>query len=144
MKKIIALLLWFTCVMVACESGKEKSERRSDPSRYPNGGSELAWLMRDLTDSLEIMRASLLQGKTVNFDLPIDHLLSAVPTEEGKTDDPHYQEMAKEFQRYLKEQPIAITQEQKDYFDGLVNRCASCHQKLCPGPLQKINKLKLP
>ena len=31
----------------------------------------------------------------------------------------------------------------KEGFNNLVNKCVECHQSFCPGPIKKINKLRI-
>ena len=36
--------------------------------------------------------------------------------------------------------PVA---DRSEVFNGLVQRCANCHGEVCPGPLDRINKLRI-
>jgi len=34
-------------------------------------------------------------------------------------------------------------QNKKEGFNNLVDKCVQCHQSFCPGPIKKINKLRI-
>lgn len=114
----------------------------TDPSTYPNGGSELAVLMREMYDDADLIKKSIL-----NKELPPDfrqkfaYLHWASPTD-STTKTEAYPDMAKAFMDNLE----ALYTE-KDAgkrikkFDIVIQNCVSCHQSHCPGPIKKIKKL---
>ncbi len=127
--------------LIVCYSCTEKGHTKEE--RYPNGGSELAWLMRDLTEQMEQRRQLLLDNKNPQtVILNVGHLLTAQPTEQGKNQSPQYISMAKDFQEYILKEPKEAAL-QIEHFNGTVIRCMNCHQQMCPGPTERIKKLTI-
>ncbi|NME66346.1 hypothetical protein [Flammeovirga aprica] len=140
MKKIIpivASISFILTTLICCQQPKEKVS-----SRYPNGGSELAWLMRNATDQMEAQRSAVLEGQPLNsIPLNVNHILTAVPTEEGKTASKDYQQKATQFIKHVAKQKDISLKGQMDYFNTTVSLCVNCHETQCPGPNVRIKKL---
>ncbi|MBD0401626.1 hypothetical protein [Flammeovirga sp. EKP202] len=127
------IILW------SCNNSKN-TERTS--TSYPNGGSELAWLMRDATDQMEAQKKAILNGDSINkLLLDVNHILTAVPTEEGKTTSPAYQAMAKQFLEHVGQQEQIPLEGQVEFYNATISQCINCHESQCPGPNVRIKKL---
>jgi len=110
----------------------------------PNGDSELALLMRQLFYDADSLKQSIINDKgnvSDEFISELERIHSAIPTDpEVKTaefiafNDLMINE-AKELQ--------AATDNKAEAFNQFVNRCINCHQVVCPGPIKRINKLKI-
>lgn len=134
------LLCLLIFLLFCCNHNALKENRTSN--NYPNGGSELAWLMRDATDQMEIQRAVVLKGEPFQkYSINMDHILTATPTEEGKTASMAYQEKAKQFIVHLQKKDTIPLQGQMKFFNETVAQCVNCHESQCPGPNVRIKKL---
>ncbi|WP_052444183.1 hypothetical protein [Flammeovirga sp. OC4] len=142
MKKYISIVASISFILlsfVRCQQPKEKVS-----SRYPNGGSELAWLMRGATDQMEAQRSAILKGESLNnIALDVGHILTAVPTEEGKTATKDYQQKAAMFIKHVAQQKEIPLEGQMEFFNNTVSLCVNCHETQCPGPNVRIKKLYL-
>lgn len=115
----------------------------TDSTIYPNGGSELAVLMREMYDD-----ADLIKKAVINKELPPDfrqkfaYLHSANPTDtDTKTEV--YPDMAKAFMDNLEALYAEKDAEKRiKKFDIVIQNCITCHQSHCPGPIKKIKKLQ--
>ncbi len=137
MKKV--LISFLVCVVVlACGEKEYKSKWNSNP----NGDSGLALLMREMFDETMNMKLSLEKGKRYNTTLLYDKLLTAQATEPHKAASKEYKAFAKQ---YIQQIDIYrnTCQDLKTCYKNMVTTCIGCHEAMCPGPLVKIDKLKL-
>ncbi|PKQ70064.1 hypothetical protein [Raineya orbicola] len=116
----------------------------TDSTLYPNGGSELAVLMREMYDDMDSIKKLVLKG-----ELPTDlkekfaYLHNATPTD-NDTKQENYPDMAKAFMDNLNR-----FYEEKDkkkriqLYKVVVQTCISCHQTHCTGVVKKIKKLEI-
>jgi len=110
----------------------------------PNGDSELALLMRDMYDKAELIKQDIISGEGTITKEYIDELArmhTAEPTDEGVQDAEFIA-----FGNLLISQANALyesKEHQADAFNSLVDRCVDCHHSFCPGPIKKINKLRI-
>ncbi|ANQ50888.1 hypothetical protein MY04_3537 [Flammeovirga sp. MY04] len=141
MNKILTLItsiFFMSVVMLSCQTSTK--ERTS--TNYPNGGSELAWLMRDVTDQMEAQRKAIIEGDSLQkFPLDVAHILTAIPTEEGKTSSPQYKTLADNFLKHVNQSKDIQLAGQVEFYNGTVSLCVNCHETQCPGPNVRIKKL---
>ena len=116
----------------------------TNPDIYPNGGSELAVLMREMYDDTDLIKKAIL-----NKELPLDfrqkftYLHWATPTDSTTKTDA-YPDMAKAFIDNLEALYAEKDAEKRiKKFDIVIQNCVSCHQGHCPGPIKKIKKLRI-
>ncbi len=136
MKKIIhivSLLLFYNC-------SNSTSEKSSQIIIDPNPTSEMAQLMRDMTLKLEGIKTAIENNEVLDenqLDFALIHNQKATDSSFVK---PHIKPMSESF-------AYAIEQFNKDpnssNYSTIINNCLSCHQLSCPGPVVRINKLKL-
>ena len=115
----------------------------TDSTTYPNGGSELAVLMREMYDDTDLIKKAV-----INKELPPDfrqkfaYLHWANPTDtDTKTEV--YPDMAKAFMDNLEAlYAEKDTEKRIKKFDIVIQNCITCHQSHCPGPIKKIKKLQ--
>lgn len=116
----------------------------TDSTIYPNGGSELAVLMREMYDDSETIKQAILSGKfPPDFREKFRYLHSATPTDKD-TKTEAYPDMAKVFEENLNQ----LYQEKDEKkrikrFNIVIQNCITCHQSHCPGPIKKIKKLNI-
>ncbi|MBB6459292.1 hypothetical protein [Flammeovirga kamogawensis] len=135
------LLMSYTLLLFGCENEQTQS-KEVICVQYPNGGSELAWLMRNASDRMEEQKETILKGKSIKLmPLDVNHILSAVPTESGKNTSELYKTMANRFLSHTNKLDSIPLEGQIKYYNQTVAQCVNCHETQCPGPLVRIKKL---
>ncbi len=132
----------------ACSNNKEEVFTEcEDPSVSvinPNGDSELALLMRQIYFDADTIKQHIISNEgnvTDEFIEKLEQVHTANPT------DPTVK--TPEFEAFNKLLILAAKAAKADGndkisgFNELVARCIDCHQSFCPGPIVKINKLKI-
>ena len=112
-------------------------QQSSKVQYYPNEMSEMALSMRTMVDKLKQAKKDIELGVTPN--LSIEDFKNAYFTDSSFQKE-GFNPMAdtlllaaKNFDEY----PSV------DNYEIVVNTCRSCHEYMCPGPLEMINKLDL-
>ena len=110
----------------------------------PNGDSELAKLMRDMTDYMVKTKNNIIAGDSL-LPYPAEfaqlHTAQATP---GMVDEQTMRLMGSTYLAALKDLYAGKPTERKEYYNAAVNACITCHQSVCPGPLKRIGKLAIP
>lgn len=111
---------------------------------HPNDDSELALLMRKMYEDADSIKQLIVNNEgniSKEYIDALERIHTATPTDAGvKTP---------EFKAYtelmVNEANALFSNEQnkKEGFNRLVNKCVECHQSFCPGPIKKINKLRI-
>lgn len=116
------------------------TEKSSQIIIDPNPTSEMAQLMRDMTLKLEEIKTAIENNEVLNenqLDFALIHNQKATDSSFVK---PHIKPMSESF-------AYAIEQFNKEpnssNYSTIINNCLSCHQLSCPGPVVRINQLKL-
>lgn len=112
-------------------------------SLNPNGDSELALLMREMYDSSASLKELIKKGKSpANFPEKFVKMQTAKPTD-VKVKNVTFDALSNEYLKSL----ISVHQSPKKElvvnYNLMVQKCINCHQVFCPGPIQKIGKLKM-
>ena len=130
---IFSLFLIWNC-------SNPKTEKSSQIIIDPNPTSEMAQLMRDMTLKLEGIKTAIENNEVLDenqLDFALIHNQKATDSSFVK---PHIKPMSESF-------AYAIEQFNKDpnssNYSTIINNCLSCHQLSCPGPVVRINQLKL-
>jgi hypothetical protein len=107
----------------------------------PNNTSEMALLMRDMFTELESIKAQLEAGESISSK----QLEFALIHEQEATDE-SFRKKGLEGMSIAYSQAVEAFNSSPDKkgFQTIVNNCISCHQSLCPGPLERIDNLILP
>lgn len=106
--------------------------------------SELAQLMRDMYSGQEQWKKEIENGK-IPKDFPEKYkkIHTAIATDSTVRTDV-FTIMSDEYLRSI--QKIINSensQSSKKNFNEMVNKCIVCHQSFCPGPISRIQKLKI-
>ncbi|MCP4122330.1 MAG: hypothetical protein GY751_11300 [Bacteroidetes bacterium] len=109
----------------------------------PNGSSELAVHMRDLSTDVELIKEQVLAGKAITVKADPKHILHAEPTEAGKTELPDYITYAEAYIHSVEMLKNSSTEDARQYYTTMVNSCINCHKSMCPGPVVRIKKFHL-
>lgn len=151
MKSFFKLLFCASVCLMAIEACQqtEKPEEKEQTilkkkTHNPNGDSELALLMRDMFDEAERIKKNIKNGQ--EFEVKLDHekILTAHATEPEKANSQQFKDFAKMYLANLEQLKKSNEENVEMVFQSLVSSCLSCHQQLCPGPMVRIKKLKMP
>jgi cytochrome c556 len=145
MKQFILIALAGICILAgafaACNSKPEDPKACETKPLNPNGDSELALLMREMTKSTESMSAALKNGT----DFPekpegFDKIINAVRTDSTIEQGP-YAIYANAWLGALDRLYAAPENKRPEMFNALVSNCESCHHAYCHGPLERIAQM---
>ena len=122
----------------ACEVSEEVSPIN------PNGDSELALLMRKMAVEVDSLKQLIMnENGNISDELitELERVHTAKPTDANVKTQQFiaYNELMINEAKALKE----TTVNKSERFNQFVNRCIDCHQVVCPGPIKRINKLKI-
>lgn len=139
----LLLMLLFSC----STEKKEASITEKVKVTNPNGDSELALAMRKIFDQTEEIKKSLNEGALI---IPDEYIENLRKFHTAKPTDPEVK--VEQFFGFVKAIDIAAQElektndfdTQKEQYSRVINACVQCHQEFCPGPIRRINKLKLP
>lgn len=109
----------------------------------PNGASELAALMREMTADLEKVRAGIESGAAPG-SLVARHtrIRCSWPTDPGDR-TPEFRALSHNYLTRLEALESAAPADRRAAFDAVVTACRSCHEHSCLGPIPRIEKLRL-
>jgi hypothetical protein len=141
MKKGFAMLAVGIIILVgACH---QQAKENCTASVNPNGDSELALLMRQMTAHLEKEKLKM-EADDAPGMMPqgFDKILTAKPTDTKQLSE-NFQEFAKMYLESLKAYHTAKPENYRLAYNNLVKTCISCHSQECPGPVKRIEKLKV-
>ena len=140
---VFVLLLGSIVLFSRCSREPKAEEEEcamDDPN--PNKSSELAILMRKMASHAEKTKGEVLAGKlTSTFPEEFRKIFTAIPTD-SLIKGNHFDEYATGYLKNL-EALYSGNQDLDAHYNSLVNSCTSCHENTCPGPLVRINKLKI-
>ena len=135
MKSLYLVIICF--ILLSCNSSDSEIKRTIID---PNDASEMALLMRQMSDDLDIIKNKILNGEDIIGDqLQFSQIHKMKTTDESFLSEGLTQ-MSIGFDLVVNnfnENPS------RDKYNTIVNNCISCHKCMCPGPLSRINKLIL-
>ena len=129
MKRLI-VCLWLFFTVFACQ-------QRANIQKYPNETSEMALSMRTMVDKLKQAKKDIKLGilpKLSIEDFKNEHFTDFSFQKQG------FNPMADELliaAKNFDESPSVVN------YEIVVNKCKSCHEYICPGPLEMINTLDI-
>ena len=142
-KQYLFIAFFSASAMMACNSNVPKSnEGNLLINQVPaNVDSEMTVLMREMYYNFEIIKDSIVAGKTVDRilfnDVRRTHWAS---TTDSTIMGPAFEGMTVDF--LDKVDSLLLEEVNKEmYFNLTVQACLNCHQEFCPGPMGKITKL---
>lgn len=110
----------------------------------PPKTSELAMMMREMVIFTDSTGKRLLADQDLlPFPESFLGLRTAEPTP-NMVDEKNFDPYAQAWLFHLNKLYTVPTAERIGVFNTLVQTCAACHTTMCPGPLVRINKMKLP
>ena len=139
----IASLVLFIYSACSTQEKKEEKEVKMEQSVNPNGDSELAILMRQMADEAELIKAQIEKGETPKVSVDYNEILTATATEPEKKATAAYGAFAEAHIQNMQLLEDSDTARMLSLYDNMINNCINCHQELCPGPLVRIEKMKM-
>lgn len=110
----------------------------------PPATSELALMMREMATFADSTAKRLLEDR----DLPPypDRFkgLKTAGSTPGMVQKNTFDPYADAWLHHLDRLYAVASDERVEVYNDLVSTCAACHTTMCPGPLVRINKMKLP
>lgn len=133
---IAAVGVLFFAGLMACEQA-DQPEKETEIVMAED--SELALLMRDMTEETVAIRRALKNGEQHPLWNRIEELHTATPTDSTRT-GPIFGAFSDSFIRSVKEMESADSLKVK-HFNAVIDRCMDCHGTYCPGPMKRIKML---
>jgi hypothetical protein len=150
---IILVSLSLSCFLYACSENKKTISVNSDSTidsvaaecetetiKDPNNPKPMALMMRQLAANADSMKQQIIRGEQLDSTrYPFIKFYLVEPTDPNVL-EPQFYENARLFQ----EAYIALfkhPKEQVKYHNLVINKCISCHENYCSGPLKRIRKL---
>lgn len=131
----------------ACNGGGEagaEARKPAPPAPPEHVVSELAQLMRDMTAFADSTKARLGRGEDLlPYPADFSRMTTATPTP-GMVDHRTYDPFAFAYLKQLDSLYKVPAAGRGQAYDELIQYCAACHGQVCPGPLVRINKLRMP
>ena len=135
MKSLYLAIICF--ILLSCNSSDSEIKRTIID---PNDASEMALLMRQMSDDLDIIKNKILNGEDIIGDqLQFSQIHKMKTTDESFLSE-GLNQMSIGFDLVVNnfnENPS------RDNYNTIVNNCIGCHKGMCPGPLSRINNLIL-
>jgi len=132
------------CILVssffACHN--KTKEESCEVINHPNKDSELALLMRELSEDTENVKSQIQKGETPVFFTEFENLHTAIPTDSDVREDGKYRAFSDIFIKSVEN--LLLTEDDKiDAYNFMVKKCIDCHKQICPGPIKRIRKLHI-
>jgi hypothetical protein len=130
------------CASILFSSCKDSGNQIN--SINPNGDSELALLMREMYDDALRMKKQIKQGEVPTIIKSFESIHAAKATEPEKASRPDYKLYGDAYLTAMQRIDTFIDwPSKKRAYNSMVESCITCHSSMCPGPIAKINKLKI-
>ena len=106
--------------------------------------SPLAQLMRDMTSFADSTKQRLLRGEDLlPYPASFQDMITAESTP-GMVDHRTFDPFAFSYLQQLDSLYKVVPAQREQAFDELIQYCTACHGQVCPGPLVRIKKLRMP
>lgn len=127
----------------SCETGSkgpQESQAESCAPLNPNGDSERALMMREMTRLAEGNAEALRKGGEL---LPYNGEFEKLASTSGTmtVDEDFFDAMSKGYLVHLKELYSSTPEKRIEAHNNLVQSCQDCHAQTCRGPLKRIDNM---
>jgi len=134
--RVLILIFLFAFVSSCVQNDKRIQETILDP----NEASQMAMLMREMFTKLDVIKSKIEDGEDIsNEQLQFVDIHDTETTDESFLTE-GFTSMSMGFNLLVNnfnESPS------NSNYKSIVNSCISCHQGMCPGPLERIDNLIL-
>jgi cytochrome c553 len=134
MKYLGAIVLFLT--LISCT--QEKEEKVFEHHEV----SEMASLMKQMAHINEQLKERIKNGEALGeFPANFEKILTASMTKNQEMDDffKQHAQLFLDTQKQIYDHP----ENARDYYNLSIDACIRCHEEKCPGPITRIQKLKL-
>lgn len=135
--KYYAILL--ILILFSCTQQKESQEEKVFEIHEV---SEMASLMKQMAHINEQLKERINNGEDLGeFPSNFENILTASMTKNQEMDEffKQHAELFLETQKAIYNNP----ENAKEYYNISIDACIKCHEEKCPGPISRINKLKI-
>lgn len=127
----------------SCENGS-KNEQEAQTENCgplnPNGDSERALMMREMTRLAEENAEALRKGgDLLPYNGEFEKLASTAGT--MTVDEDFFKAMSEGYLVHMKELYSAAPEKRIEAHNNLIQSCQDCHAQTCRGPLKRIDKM---
>ncbi len=106
--------------------------------------SELTLYMRHLEKQAQTWRTNVLEGKNVEWnELLIDSMFTAVPTDGKIGNSLLFEKLGIAFKTKVQGLSLANSTDLSSHYNLMITACVNCHRNFCPGPIKRIEKLRI-
>ena len=150
---IVALIaVSVTAMLAACggEPAPSAPAEENDPKNpsiaelSDHKVSPLAQLMRDMTAFADSTKQHLLRGdELLPYPASFKDMITVESTP-GMVDHRTFDPFAFSYLHQLDSLYEVVPAQRHQAFDELIQYCTACHGQVCPGPLVRIKKLRMP
>ena len=117
-----------------------QSEKNQQTIIDPNDSSEMALMMRDMFLKLNDIKSKIQSGQDISYE----QLRFSIIHESEATDNSFLNNGLTLMSKAFEQKVIDFNNYPSvQNYTEIVNNCISCHQGMCPGPLQRIDNLIL-
>ena len=153
-KRSVIVLLSFVAFLFACGGAEKEAENngtdtldKKNTSRKLDiyEGSELALLMRQMDGDMRKIKEHLETSGSSGMSFPefrYGGIHTATPTDPDVRDE-GFTPMADALLHNLGMLKSSDTAVMKHNYNLVITSCINCHREYCPGPVQRISKLKV-
>jgi hypothetical protein len=100
--------------------------------------------MRHLEKQAQAWRDTVANGGTVALQPEVlDSLFTATPTDGKIKDSVLFTNLGNLFKQDVMKLSTSAPQDLSSHYNLMVTACVNCHRNFCPGPIKRIEKLRL-
>lgn len=138
------LTIFIAILIIACNQQTDAPETPVPVALSNSKDSELTLYMRHLEEQVKDWRELTLNGGSVAWNPQLlDSLFTAIPTDGKISDSLLYNNLGMAFQKEVQLLSEASHQNLSTQYNIMVTACVNCHRNFCPGPIKRIEKLRI-
>lgn len=135
-------VLAFGVLVLACSQQCEKPTSSSATGNPAD--SELTLYMRHLEKQAQAWRDTVANGGTLALQPEmLDSLFTATPTDGKIGDSILFSNFGNLFKQEVMKLSTSAPQDLSSHYNLMVTACVNCHRHFCPGPIKRIEKLRV-
>lgn len=130
------------CVFLHC-CRHDAPQAENTVVRTAEQNAPLAVLMREMYLDMEEIKGTVLDKEKLGTYLEKHRAMLTAEATDPKVRDSSFHIMGSAYLQHLERMEQSSEEELLNNFQALQHSCVACHQQKCPGPLKKINALKV-
>lgn len=134
--------------LISCGGEEQKSvagkKDSADCEKPAITDSELTLLMRDMETQMKVARQCIIDNQPLpdSISLNFVNIHSAIPTDPADHNE-QFESFASAFLANTNRIKSAEDSSRVQVFNASVQSCIDCHHSFCPGPIERIGKLRI-